>query len=243
MKALVWGADVLGGQTGAAGKALFFDKSLSASAEQSCGSCHVPSRAFTADPATDRGLPVPPGGRHRDPPGFRNAPSLVYAHLTPAKPRTDFTGATWLCGVFKVPTLRNVAITAPYFHNAALPTLHQVVQFYVTRDINNNTGNNPLPVPAGPGGNPYQAVGTFYTAADGTPDLYQYNDLPAAFDANVNAGETPYTAPAFAGGNAPTLTAAEIDDLVAFLCTLTDGYDPQQPAAYNVPTQCAPGAN
>ena len=105
-----------------------------------------------------------------------------------------------------MPTLRNVAITAPYFHNGALPTLHKVVQFYVTRDINNNTGNNPLPVPAGPGGNPYQAVGTFYTAADGTPDLYQYNDLPAAFDANVNAGETPYTAPAFAGGNAPTLT-------------------------------------
>ena len=159
------------------------------------------------------------------------------------EPRTDFTRATWLCGVFKVPTLRNVAITAPYFHNGALPTLHKVVQFYVTRDINNNTGNNPLPVPAGPGGNPYQAVGTFYTAADGTPDLYQYNDLPAAFDANVNAGETPYTAPAFAGGNAPTLTAAEIDDLVAFLCTLTDGYDPQHPAAYNVPAQCAPGAN
>lgn len=98
-------------------------------------------------------------------------------------------------------------------------------------------------MPAGPGGNPYQAVGTFYTAADGTPDLYQYNDLPAAFDASVNAGEALYTAPAFAGGNAPTLTAAEIDDLVAFLCTLTDGYDPQQPAAYHVPAQCAPGAN
>jgi len=68
----------------AAGKALFFDKSLSASAEQSCATCHVPSRAFTADPATDRGLPVPLGGRHMDLPGFRNAPSLVYAHLTPA---------------------------------------------------------------------------------------------------------------------------------------------------------------
>ena len=66
------------------------------------------------------------------------------------EPRTDFTRATWVCGVFKVPTLRNVAITAPYFHNGALPTLHKVVQFYVTRDINNNTGNNPLPVPAGP---------------------------------------------------------------------------------------------
>ena len=68
----------------AAGRALFFDKSLSASGAQSCGTCHVPSRAFTADPASDRGLPVPLGGPHMDLPGFRNAPSLVYAHLTPA---------------------------------------------------------------------------------------------------------------------------------------------------------------
>jgi len=97
-------------------------------------------------------------------------------------------------------------------------------------------------VPAGPGGNPYQAVGTFFTAADGTPDLYQYNDLPVRWDGNVNIGETPYTLPAFAGGTAPTLTTAEIDDVVAFLCTLTDGFDPKNPAAYNIPAQCAPGA-
>lgn len=100
-----------------------------------------------------------------------------------------------------------------------------------------------LPQPAGPGGNPYQPVGTFYTAPDGTPDLYQYNDLPVAYEANFNAAQTPYTAPAFAGGSAPTLTAAELDDLVAFLCTLTGGYDPKNPSAYNVPAQCAPGAN
>jgi hypothetical protein len=37
-------------------------------------------------------------------------------------------------------------------------------------------------------------------------------------------------------------TMAEIDDLVAFLCMLTDGFGPKQPAAYNVPSQCAPGA-
>src|SRR3984957_13813425 len=66
-----------------AGKALFFDASLSASGKQSCGTCHVPSRAFTADPATDHGLPVPLGGRNMDLPGFRNAPSLMYAFLTP----------------------------------------------------------------------------------------------------------------------------------------------------------------
>jgi cytochrome c peroxidase len=40
-------------------------------------------------------------------------------------------------------------------------------------------------------------------------------------------------------GQAPTLTAGEIDDVVAFLCTLTDGYDPKDPAAYDVPAQCA----
>jgi len=98
------------------------------------------------------------------------------------------------------------------------------------------------PVPAGPGGNPYEAVGSFYTAADGTPDLYEYNDLPAAYGANVNVGEVPYTPPTFGGGQAPTLTAPEIDDLVAFLCTLTDGYDPTNPAAYNVPAQCQAAA-
>ena len=50
-----------------------------------------------------------------------------------------------------------------------------------------------------------QAAGTFFTAADGTPDLYQYNDLPARWDGNVN------------------------------------GFDPNNPTAYNIPAQCAPG--
>src|ERR1700744_6493012 len=55
----------------AAGKAIFFDTSLSASGKQSCGTCHVPSRAFTANPATDHGLPVPIGGTNMDMTGFR----------------------------------------------------------------------------------------------------------------------------------------------------------------------------
>jgi cytochrome c peroxidase len=154
--------------------------------------------------------------------------------------RPNLSATTSLCGVFKVPTLRNIAVTSPYFHNGVFSDLHKVVEWYVTRDINNNTGNNPNPVAAGPGGNPYEAVGTFYTAANGTPDLYEYNDLPVEYDANVNVGEVPYTPPTFGGGQAPTLTAAEIDDVVAFLCTLTDGFDPQNPAAYDVPAQCQP---
>jgi cytochrome c peroxidase len=435
-----------------AGKALFNDKSLSVSGKQSCATCHVASRAFTGDPATDQGLPVPLGGPNMDIPGFRNAPSLMYASLTPPffldagtptggffrdgrassldqqaqlpfitpfemanqdatevvgrlknspdtlqtfiaaygaqalndpqvaladmglalsayetedadfhpftskfdywqngqaqltaeelqglalfnnpgkgnctachpsqrqgysehplftdftydnigvprnwnipanavtpvspisgvslasympagpsnvpadaeytyydmglcgpfqtantdpNPRPSFFDITTLCGLFKVPSLRNVAVTSPYFHDGAFSTLHEVVEWYVTRDINNNTGNNPAPVAAGPGGNPYFPLGTFYTNADGTPDLFQYNDLPVEFDANVNIAEVPYTPPTFSGGQAPTLTAAEIDAVVAFLCTLTDGYDPANPSAYNVPAQCQPTA-
>jgi len=161
---------------------------------------------------------------------------------TDPNPRPSFFDITTLCGLFKVPSLRNVAVTSPYFHNGVFKTIHEVVAWYVTRDINNNTGNNPAPVDAGPNGNPYFPLGTFYTNADGTPDLLQYNDLPLDFDANVNIAEVPYTPPTFEGGQAPTLTASEIDDVVAFLCTLTDGYDPANPSAYNVPAQCQPTA-
>jgi len=38
-------------------------------------------------------------------------------------------------GKFKVPTLRNVAITAPYMHNGVFKTLEEVVNFYNTRDV------------------------------------------------------------------------------------------------------------
>ncbi|MDQ6481371.1 cytochrome c peroxidase [Dyadobacter sp. LHD-138] len=37
-------------------------------------------------------------------------------------------------GMFKVPGLRNVAVTAPYMHNAMFRTLREVVQYYNTPD-------------------------------------------------------------------------------------------------------------
>ena len=33
-------------------------------------------------------------------------------------------------GAFKVPTLRNIELTAPYMHNGGQLTLEQVVEFY-----------------------------------------------------------------------------------------------------------------
>jgi len=39
-------------------------------------------------------------------------------------------------GKFRVPTLRNIAVSAPYFHNGAILTLEKVVRFYNRRDLN-----------------------------------------------------------------------------------------------------------
>jgi cytochrome c peroxidase len=77
-------------------------------------------------------------------------------------------------GKFRVPTLRNVAITGPYMHNGVFKTLFQVAAFYNTRDL---------------GGWPDPEVA-----------------------ANVNKEEM---------GNLG-LSNEELEDLVAFLETLTD---------------------
>ena len=123
------------------------------------------------------------------------------------------------CGQFKVPSLRNVALKPSYFHNGVFHKLQDLVDFYITRDTD----------PA-----------RWYVQADGTtPEAAPYNDLPVDFVANVNALEAPYN-PLLA----PTINAGERRDLIAFLCTLSDGYDPANPGAYYAsaaptnPAQC-----
>jgi cytochrome c peroxidase len=62
-------------------------------------------------------------------------PSLVM--MIPGRPGDGITQAPLNCaddiartGFFKAPQLRNVALTAPYFHNGSQLTLEQVVEFY-----------------------------------------------------------------------------------------------------------------
>ncbi len=81
-----------------------------------------------------------------------------------------------LNGAFRVPTLRNVALTPPYMHNGVFHTLYQSVSFYNSRDV------APWPVPE---------VAT-----------------------NVNRDEM---------GDLG-LTPQEMESIVAFMRTLTDGY-------------------
>ncbi len=115
--------------------------------------------------------------------------------------RLDLQNRSDLCGAFKVPTLRNIAKTAPYFHNGRFATLKEVVAFYVRRDTNPEEW--------------------YPRNADGS--INKFDDLPAAYHGNVNVTEAPYNRKP---GDAPALSDAEIDDVVAFLNTLTDGFKP-----------------
>ncbi len=106
-----------------------------------------------------------------------------------------------LCGAFKVPTLRNVALRKRFFHNGAFDSLEQVVRFYVQRDTNPE----------------------LWYPADAAGNVDKFNDLPASLRANVNTTEVPYDRKR---GEAPRLNEEEIQDLVAFLRTLSDGWKP-----------------
>ncbi len=114
--------------------------------------------------------------------------------------RTDLADRGDFCGAFKVPSLPNISRTAPYFHNGRFATLREVVAFYVRRDTNPEEW-----YPVGANG------------------VQKFNDLPVNLHLNVNTTEAPYNRRL---GDAPALTLAEIEDVVAFLGTLDDGYQP-----------------
>ena len=61
-------------------------------------------------------------------------------------------------------------------------------------------------------------------------------DPTASGPGNVNTSEIPYNRPS---SGTPALSPDEIDDLITFLCTLTDGYDPSNPNAQVLPAQCS----
>lgn len=114
--------------------------------------------------------------------------------------RSDLAGRRDLCGMFRTPTLRNVALTGPYFHNARFATLEDVVAFYATRDLDPTR---------------------WYPTVNGQVQVY--NDLPAVYRPNVQQG-APFRRP----GQPPAITPQDAADLVAFLRTLTDGFSPGQ---------------
>jgi cytochrome c peroxidase len=119
--------------------------------------------------------------------------------------RTDLAGHPEYCGLFKVPTLRNVALKNRFFHNGAVNSLRDAVRFYAERDTNPERW-----YPKNPDGS-----------------IAIYDDMPPQYRGNINH------APPFdrKRGEQPRLSEGDIDDIVAFLNTLTDGYKPEKLSA------------
>jgi cytochrome c peroxidase len=164
-----------------------------------CAQCHISRRSLDggAPALSDYGLIALGVPRNTRIPRNRNDGFHDLGACGPE--RKDKAGQAEYCGLFRTPTLRNVSLRRTFFHNGGFHSLRDVVAFYVTRDI---TPERWYP-----------------RHKDGAVDTY--DDLPAQYRANLNRdvpfeGQQP--------GATPRLDAHEIDDVVAFLGTLTDGY-------------------
>jgi cytochrome c peroxidase len=165
-------------------------------AKGNCASCHRSARGNDGTPPqfTDFGLIAIGVPRNRDIPA--NADPHFHDLGACGPLRSDLAGRGEFCGLFRTPSLRNVALRRTFFHNGAVHSLREVIAFYVERDTN---------------------PGKWYPRdADGT--VRKYDDLPAQYQRNIN-NEPPFGK---RPSDQPALSASEIGDIVAFLETLTD---------------------
>lgn len=106
------------------------------------------------------------------------------------------------CGMFKTPTLRNVATRSVFFHNGRFTSLEEVIRFYNTRDTNPEL---------------------WYPTVNGV--VQKFNDLPKKYHKNI---DTQMPLDGRAPGSQRPMTEQDITDLVAFIRTLNDHYLPPQ---------------
>ena len=165
-----------------------------------CASCHISQRAKDGSPPqfSDFGLIAIGVPRNRALPVNRNPNFHDLGACGPE--RRDLTGQDEYCGIFRTPTLRNVALRKTFFHNGIYHNLEDVVRFYVERDTNPEK---------------------FYPVSK-KGVVQKFDDLPKRYWENINT-EAPFDRKK---GDKPALDEAEIRAVVAFLDTLTDGYDP-----------------
>jgi cytochrome c peroxidase len=163
-----------------------------------CASCHLSQRDGNDTPPqfTDYGLIALGLPRNMAIPANRG-PHLFRSRPVRSLPHR-LPRPAGLLGLFKTTSLRNVALRKSFFHNGIFHDLRDAVAFYIYRNV--------------------QPERFFPRRPDGTVAIY--NDLPLRYWDNLNQD------PPFGGkpGDRPALTDAEIDDVVAFLKTLTDGY-------------------
>jgi len=172
---------------------------FNAPSKGNCLACHPSARGSDGSLPLFTDFSYDALGVPRNPALAHNADATSFDLGLCARAGGDLAGRTDLCGAFKVPSLRNVALRGAFFHNGRFSTLKDALTFYVQRDT--------------------QPEKWYPQRADGTVDTF--DDLPVAYRGNVNTSEAPYNR---RRGETPALSDAEIDDLIAFLNTLSDGY-------------------
>jgi cytochrome c peroxidase len=162
-----------------------------------CARCHPSAMIRGALPQfTDFGFAAIGAPRNRAIPA--NADRSYYDLGLCGPLRIDLQDRREYCGLFRTPSLRNVARRPVFLHNGAFHSLGEVVQFYAERDTK-----------------PQQ---WYPRAPDGR--ILKFDDLPAAYVANVDI-QAPFDRQS---GDPPRLSEQDIQDIVAFLQTLSDGY-------------------
>jgi cytochrome c peroxidase len=104
-------------------------RGMNSFAEAGCASCH--SGAAFNGPAMEPG-----SGFFMKFPVFADDDLVAKYRLTEDKGRFVVTGKAEDSGLWKVPTLRNVALTAPYFHNGSVKTLDEAVRVMAKLQLN-----------------------------------------------------------------------------------------------------------
>lgn len=162
-----------------------------------CARCHPSAKMKGAFPQfTDFGFAAIGAPRNRAIPA--NADRRYYDLGLCGPLRTDLQDRHEYCGLFRTPSLRNVARRPVFLHNGVFHSLSDVVRFYAERDT--------------------KPEKWYSRAPDGRTQ--KFDDLPAAYLANLDT-KAPFDRHA---GDAPPLSGQDIEDIVAFLQTLNDGF-------------------
>jgi cytochrome c peroxidase len=163
-----------------------------------CAKCHIDTPGPGGRPAAFTDYSFAALGVPRNPEILANR-DPGYFDLGLCGPyRQDLAGETGYCGMFKTPTLRNVATRTVFFHNGRFHRLEDVMHFYVERDTHPRK---------------------WYPTVAGMLD--EFDDSPPRYRDNIDRADAPLDR---TRGDRPALNDAEIHDVIAFLQTLNDGY-------------------
>jgi cytochrome c peroxidase len=192
-----------------------------------CTSCHFPGAGTNGSSAMFTDYSYEAIGVPRNRALAANSDSGYYDLGVCGPARSDHPALPGVpnafCGMFKTPTLRNVATRRVFFHNGVMHSLEQVLRFYNTRDTRPELWYPTLGGKAKAANDPgFPNYGLFARQYSGGK-VDKFDDLPSFFLGNVDPqlpldGRKP--------GSAPPLTERNISDLLCFLDTLTDDYQP-----------------